>query len=331
MVLNNSLNPNSTQLFIKYGTNTFRPEIKYGNVVLDEAEVAIEDFGGKLETIQGDFEIRKTGNGNSGVYFSGDNLIYIGGNFVQTGGRFLGGCNGILTCHVSEDFILKGGEFNDVKSDNSKQKASLKMKVSGDVILLNGTFASDLSVTSEFILSGPGTSRWIQKPFCKVALGNVTIAQKHTLQIKGSAFGEISKGRIFQVSEGAEFFCEQVVIKGEGEFVLENNAMLGIGHAQGIYSHGAKGNIQTAKRSFNSGATYYYYTNSQPQETGVFQTVPNQKTIAKLVVHKTSTSQVLNLSQDLEVDSPCQVSLGDIRSNGFEIVVRDDISTAKLK
>lgn len=329
--LNNTLSPKSTQLFFKYGPNTFRPEIKYGNVVLDAVEVTTEDLGGKIETIQGDFEIRKTGKESNAVYFSGENSFCIHGNFVQTGGRFLGGYNGNLTCRVNEDFILKGGEFNDVKSGNSKQKATLKMYVSGDVILLNGIFLSDLSATSEFILSGAGTSRWIQKPLCKVALGNVTIAQKHALQIKGSTFGEISKRRIFQVSEGAEFFCEQVVIKGEGEFVLENNAMLGIGHAQGIYSVGNKGNIQTAKRSFSSGATYYYYTNSQPQETGVFQTVPNQQAIAKLVVNKTSTSQVLNLSQNLAIENPCLVTLGDIRSNGFELKVREEISTAKLK
>lgn len=328
--LNNTLNPRSTQLFFKYGANTFRPEIKYGNVVLDASEVTTEDLGGKLETIQGDFEIRKTGNGSQGIYFSGDNSLQINGNFVQIGGRFLGGYQGSFTCQVNEDFILKGGEFNDVKKDNSKQKATLKLNVSEDVILLNGTFVSDLSATSEFILTGPGSSRWIQKPVCRVTLGNVTIAKKHALQIKGDSFGEISKGRIFQVSDGAEFYCEQVVIKGEGAFVLESNAMLGIGHPQGIYSHGGKGNIQTAKRSFNSGATYYYYTSSQPQETGVFQTEPKQNVIAKLVVHKTSTSQVLNLSQNMMVESPCMVTLGDIRSNGFELKIREEISTAKL-
>ena len=328
--LNNTLNPNSTQVFFKYGPSTFRPEIEYGNVVLDAAEVATEDLGGKIETIQGDFEIRKTGKGNSGVYFSGVNSLVINGNFVQTGGRFLGSYNGSFTCQINEDFIIKGGEFNDVKADNAKQKASLKMSVSEDVILLNGTFVSDLSTSSEFILSGSGTSRWIQKPLCKVTLGNVTIANKHAMQIKGDSFGEIAKGRTFKVSEGAEFYCEQVVIKGDGEFVLENNALLGIGHAQGINSHGVKGNIQTAKRSFSSGATYYYYTNSQPQETGVFQTEPKQNVIAKLVVNKSTTSQVLNLSQDMVVESPCLVTLGDIRSNGFELKIREEISTAKL-
>ncbi|MBK9638430.1 MAG: hypothetical protein IPO63_11690 [Bacteroidetes bacterium] len=114
-------------------------------------------------------------------------------------------------------------------------------------------------------------------------------------------------------------YCEKVVVKGEGEFVLENNAMLAIGHPEGIYSSGSKGNIQTNERTFNSGATYYYYLNSNPQETGIFQTQPKQNVIGKLIVNKASTSQVLNLSQNLVLESPCMVTLGDIRSNGFEL------------
>ena len=165
---------------------------------------------------------------------------------------------------------------------------------------------------------------------CKVNLGNITVANTHVLQIKGEAFGDISKGYSFQISDGAELYCEKVVVKGEGEFVLENNAMLAIGHPEGIYSNGSKGNIQTAKRTFSSGATYYYYLNSHPQETGVFQTQPKQNVIGKLVVNKASTSQVLNLSQNLILESPCMVTLGDIRSNGFELKVKEAISTAKL-
>ncbi len=328
--LKNRLSPNSTQLFFKYGSSTFRPEINFGNLVLDATDVSSLDLGGKIEQIQGDFEIRKTGTELSGIFFSGNNSLNIKGSFIQMGGLFFGATNGILTCSVAQDFIFKGGEFYDVKLEKSKSKAGLKMNVKEDVILLNGIFTTDKSTTSEFILTGTGTSRWIQKPLCKAKLGNVTVANNHVLQIKGETFGDISKGHTFQISEGAELYCEKVVVKGEGEFVLENNAMLAIGHPEGIYSNGSKGNIQTEKRSFNSGATYYYYLNSNPQETGVFQTQPKQNVIGKLVVNKAGTSQVLNLSQNLVLESPCMVTLGDIRSNGFELKVKEAVSTAKL-
>jgi len=326
----NKLNPGSTQLFFKYGPNTFRPEIFFGNLVLDASEVLTEDLGGMIEHIQGDFEIRKTGSENSGIYFKGNNKLSIGGNFIMAGGNFYGASNGILECSVAEDFIVKGGVFNDVKSTSNKTGTAMKMQVMGDVILLNGVFATDKSITSEFVMSGPGTSRWIQKPLCKVALGNVTVAAKHSVLLKGEVFGEISQGRSLQINEDAEFFCEQVIVKGEGTFTLLKNAVLAIGHSEGIYSKGAKGNIQTAKRLFHSGATYYYYTASNPQESGVFETYPNNKTVAKLIVNKASTSQVLNLSQDFVVGNSCKVTLGDIRNNGFELKLASESSTAKV-
>ena len=328
--LKNRLSPKSTQLFFKYGANTFRPEINFGNLVFDAVDVSSIDLGGKVEQIQGDFEIRKTGKDLSGIFFSGNSTLNIHGSFIQMGGLFFGASNGNLTCSVAQDFILKGGEFYDAKMDKNRQKATLKMNVKEDVILLSGIFSTDRSATSEFIMSGPGTSRWIQKPMCKVLLGNVTVANNHVLQIKGEIFGDVSKGRTFQINEGAELFCEKVVVKGDGEFVLENNAMIAIGHPEGIYSIGSKGNIQTEKRTFNSGATYYYYLNSNPQETGIFQTQPKQNVIGKLVVNKAGTSQVLNLSQNLVLESPCMITLGDIRSNGFELKVKEVISTAKL-
>jgi hypothetical protein len=328
--LKNRLSPKSTQLFFKYGSNTFRPEINFGNLVLDAVDVSSIDLGGKVEQIQGDFEIRKTGKDLSGIFFTGSNSLNIHGSFIQMGGLFFGATNGNLTCSVGQDFILKGGEFYDAKMDKTKQKAALKMHVKEDVILLSGIFTTDRSATSEFIMSGSGTSRWIQKPLCKANLGNVTVANNHVLQIKGEIFGNISKGSTFQISDGAELYCEKVVVNGEGEFVLENNTMLAIGHPEGIYSSGSKGNIQTEKRTFNSGATYYYYLNSNPQETGIFQTQPKQNVIGKLVVNKAGTSQVLNLSQNLVLESPCMITLGDIRSNGFELKVKEVISTAKL-
>ncbi len=328
--LKNTLSPKSTQLFFKYGKSTFRPEINFGNLVLDASDVSSIDLGGKVEQIQGDFEIRKTGKDLSGIFFSGNSSLKIQGSFIQMGGLFLGAANGILNCSIAQDFILKGGEFYDTKRDNEMQKAALMINVMEDVILLNGIFNTDKSASSEFIMSGIGTSRWIQKPMCKANLGNITVANKHVLQIKGETFGDISKGYTFQICEGAELYCEKVVVKGDGEFVLEDNAMLAIGHPEGIYSNEPKGNIQTKERSFNSGATYYYYMNCNPQETGVFQTQPKQNVIGMLVVNKSSTSQVLNLSQNFFIESPCKVTLGDIRSNGFELKVKEATSTAKL-
>ncbi|MBK9638428.1 MAG: hypothetical protein IPO63_11680 [Bacteroidetes bacterium] len=119
--LKNTLCPKSTQLFFKYGTSTFRSEINFGNLVLDAADVSSIDLGGKVEHIQGDFEIRKTGKDLSGIFFSGNSTLNIHGSFIQMGGLFFGASSGNLTCSVDQDFILKGGEFYDSKWIRIKQ------------------------------------------------------------------------------------------------------------------------------------------------------------------------------------------------------------------
>jgi Invasin, domain 3/Bacterial Ig-like domain (group 1)/Cadherin-like domain len=52
--------------------------------------------------------------------------------------------------------------------------------------------------------------------------------------------------------------CGANQITGAGTFTLDSGATLGIGDANGITSSGATGNIQTATRSFSTGASYVY-------------------------------------------------------------------------
>ncbi|MBL7924770.1 MAG: hypothetical protein JNL88_11275 [Bacteroidia bacterium] len=309
----------SSQVFFRYGSLTFRKEIEFGNLVLDAEESTVEDLGGKITRVKGDFEIRKTGSSPRGIVFTGNTALQIDGNFIQTGGIFSGSENGTASFTVGGDLILKGGKFTDVAT--SKSASALQLKIVGDLILLNGSFITDISKMSSILITGPGNSRWLQKPACQVRLGNMILSDRHSLQIKGDEFGEISKDRSFTVTQGAELYCEQVEIKGDGAFILEDKAVLGIGHAEGIYTHGDLGNIQTAKRLYHSGATYYYYTSSQPQQTGVFATYPRNNAVFRLIVNKTSPTQVLNLSQNLSVEDQCKVNLGDLRYNGFELKV----------
>lgn len=309
--------PGSSQVFFKYGPSTFRKEISFGNLSIDADEAEAADVGSKIEKIKGDFEIRKTGKSKVGISFSGNSNLDIGGSFIITGGIFSGANKGVLMCSVNDDFIVKGGQFMD--TDNAKSNGSMKLRINGDVILLSGSLSAAISSNSEVIMEGNGISRWIQKPTCSVTLGNLTLTKKRNLIIKGDQFGEIAANRTFNVTDGAELMCEQVVVSGKGAFNLGDNSLLGIGHVEGIYSKGNMGNIQTANRKFHSGATYYYYTSSQPQQTGVFTTYPKENAVYRLVVNKAHSSQVLNLSQNLSVDDQCKVNLGDLRFNGFEL------------
>ncbi len=312
-----ALAPHSSQLFFNYSDITFDGLTSFGNLVIDAMRGGDLDLGGKVSQVKGDFEIRRTRQGKRGISFTGNNMLSVDGSFVMTGGNFSGANSGSLTMQVGKSFILKGGNFTDITG--SSKDAVCKLSIGTDVLLLGGVMNTAVSQLSTLSFTGEGITRWVQKASCTATVGNTMIGAKHTLAIKGEKFAEVAKARTLTVGEGGELMCESVVIGGKGEFVLSDKAVLGIGHTEGIYSEGDHGNIRTAIRKYHSGATYYYYTDSQPQQTGVFTTYPKQNSVYKLIVNKTQSTHVVNLSQSLSVDSQCKVNLGDLRNNGFQL------------
>lgn len=310
------LDRNSSQVYFQYSPLSFRPDVQFGHLILDAADAPPTDLNGRIRSIQGNWEIRRTGPSERGVFFSGHNKIAIGGDLIQTGGVFSGALTGELECMVKGNFIMKGGAFLD---GQGKEGASFQLVFERDVMMLGGTFETDNNPISLLRFTGKNQSRWIQKQECGVQLGDVQIDGGHSLVIKGSRMGAISKGRNLTVREGGELYCDQGVLTGEGGFILDTRSTLGIGHPEGIFSKGNRGNVQTESRNFHSDATYLYYTASHPQQTGVFLTQPRNNVVRRLLVNKASPSQVVQLSQDIFVEEQCKVNLGDLRQNGFEL------------
>ena len=61
------------------------------------------------------------------------------------------------------------------------------------------------------------------------------------------------------------------IISGAGAFVMKDDGILGVGHALGITSSGATGNIQTTTRDYNFGSNNngnFIYNGSAGQVTG---------------------------------------------------------------
>lgn len=294
---------------------SFRPDVTYGHLVIDDADMDLADLSGRITSIAGDFELRRTGS--SPVHFSDKNPLRIGGSLVLAGGSLTGSSSGNWYCSVGKDLIVKGGTF----CDAAKAGASTTLDIAGDIMLLNGKMMFNSDRDSRLQIAGSDESRWIQRTNCKVTLGNVKIIAGKMLSLKGSSFGELSQGSTLTVSEGASLMCGQTVVLGPGNFVLEDKGSIGIGHPDGIWSKGSKGNIQTGKRVFSSGGIYLYYTGSQPQQTGVFSTSPVENQIYRLVISKAYPSQAVLLSQNLNIADHCRISLGDVRENGFRLTL----------
>ena len=315
----------SNQTFFQYGLATFPYTVKWGNVIIDASTPLDIDIQKNFSYVQGDLELRKTGssigsNGDQGLFCAEEDTLHIAGSLIVSGGKFYGmrsDKNKTLYVEIGKDLIVKSGLLTD--ADARKNAGHTVMKISGDVLLMGGTMKFNNGNGSKMIFEGNRISRWIQNPTCEVTLGNIEIKNMHDVILKGEKMGDLGEKCIIDVQSGGRLFCGVNKVTGAGDFLLQDNATLGIGDPEGIYTTGKKGNILTNGRIFHSGANYFYYTNSQPQISGIFITRPELNTVRRIILDKDQTSQTLALSQDFNVTDEVKINKGDIRQSGHEL------------
>ena len=286
--------------------------------------------------MQGNLEIAST-NGNV-LYVEGNDVMNIKGNLVLAGGIFEGvrGNNSNLKINIGGDLMVKGGVLKDVENSYTSN-ASTTINLTGNVTIAAGQvrFANSENGKSEinFIGKENKSVRWTQKNKADVELGNINIKAEKELYVKGDLIGDIGKGRTFTVEANAKLLCNNYPVTGEGKFVLADRATIAIGNAKGINSTGDEGNIQTATRIFNSGATYVYYTNSSPQQTGNFTTTPVDGKIRNMIIRKENASQTVLLSRSFDVSELAKLSLGtlDKGQHNIKMDITSDATVALVK
>ena len=307
--------PGSYQVFFNYSEKTFCRPIEFGSVILDAQAAGETAIHPENLRVKGDLEFRKTGSKWVSLS-SGETSV--DGDLIISGGSFRIGTEGGVHLKVGGDFKVFSGRMSDFNGS-----AYSRLDVCGDIMLLGGQIDLSHSDDSELNLCGSKLSRWIQRDSCRLMLGNVTVLPGHVLVWKGTRVGPMSDNAEWRVEPGAELHCGTAVLDGKGDFLLDDMAVLSIGHPEGIYSTGRKGNIQTSGRQFHSGAIYSYDGTAHPQSTGEFKTSPRQHAVRRLIVNKHSTASVLHLSQDLVVEEQCRVQSGDLRQNGFSLTLPD--------
>src|SRR6185437_11981040 len=93
--------------------------------------------------------------------------------------------------------------------------------------------------------------------------GTVAAATYNSITVNAPAVvtltGNVTINGFVVVNNGGTLNMGTSIISGPGTFTLNSGGILGIGHANGITSSGASGNVQgVGARSFNSGASYVY-------------------------------------------------------------------------
>ena len=304
----------SNQIFSQYGKSTFPRGINWGNFIVDAVSPVNMDLQSCVNTIQGNFEVRKTAKDNY-LYIGGPDTINIGGNLMINGGIFMGIAGtgkGKLVINLQHDLIIRSGSFHDAGFISNELAGSI-LNIKGDVSLLGGVFDYNRSKKGNSminigLLNQP--SHWMQKSSCEVTLCNLLVSQNCELAIVGDKIGEIAGGRKLTVSKNGRLMCGKNQVTGEGGFELDDFATLGIGNENGIYSEEKKGNIITHDRMFHSGAYYLFYMGENPQQTGVFSTQPLPNTVRSIIIQKEKNTQSVALSQDMTVIEGIKINKG---------------------
>ena len=306
----------SVQVISRMGNASFVHVSSLGSFRIEVDPDTYLPKGVTLPEIKGDLILQSTGTG--GFVPSSDAALNVGGDLVMDGGEFAGPQQGVLRLNVDGRLIMRKGAFCDARNTSTATTIS----VNGDVILLGGRFDFRQSANSLLQVGAAGvtSARWIQREGCSVQLGNMRVPSGRSLSIKGAGLGPLVRNRKFEVQSGAELLCEQAVVSGDGSFVLSDGATIGIGHQDGLHSKSNAGNVRTAERIYHAGATYLFYTESDPQVTGKFETWPANQAIRRMVVKKAFPSQAVWLSQDIRLAEPCRVTMGDVRPNGFALL-----------
>lgn len=315
----------SNQTFYQYGKTTFQDNIQWGNLTVDATSPVNIDLENCINNIQGNFEVKKTAKDNY-IYIGAADTINIGGNLAITGGRFMGIAGpgkGMLVINLQHDLIVRSGAIHDA-GFISNETAGTILNIKGDVALLSGTFDFNRSKrgnSSINIGSLDKTCHWMQKTACEITLGNTNVSQSCELELMGDKFGEIAAGRKLTVSRFGRLMCGKNQVTGDGGFELEDFATLGIGHADGICSEDAVGNIITHDRLFHSGAYYYYYLGESPQQTGMFVTQPLPNTVRAIIVQKDKNSQTVSLSHEIAVIENVKINKGDLDQRRGKLIL----------
>lgn len=264
-VPNATWGPSST-LKITGVTNT-DPDVQsqtFGNVIYDcPSQTANLDFKDKLLDIDGDFTVVNTGSGSIKFDKSSTNqILYVGGNYSQTGGTLKMTNQGNWNLDITGNFSLSGGTFIQAGTDGVPT-----LYVHGNMSISGGTFDAS-QYTGNTATKGVGTVNLygnlsqtggtITETATNVGKGDFYFAKSGTQTFIATG-GTISNTVDFTVNSGSTLDMGTYIIPGSGAFTLASGGTLNIGSSVGISSSGATGNVQnTGARNFSTGGNYTY-------------------------------------------------------------------------
>ncbi len=318
--------PRSTAILADFSAVTFSEKIKWGNLIIDSDSGATTDFGTSLNEIRGDFEIRKTGTSGY-LYTSQDCSMRIEGDFVISGGTIHMAPKGNqVLIKIDGAFVVRDGIFSDLAS--SKQRSangSVTIFTGYRFMLKSGTFT--LNSPASAIVTGSRKLDWIQT-HCEVILPSIRVLEGCTLLVKADTIGPFASHQQLLINKGGVFDAGSAIVSGEGAFTLLGGSVFMTSHPEGINSDTSLGNIRTSKRHFDSDASYVFYGSARIQQTGSFNTQPEQGVVRDFTIMKEHPGDVVVLSQPLKIRGVFYKKTGSLNKQAHEFAYTRTVTGA---
>jgi hypothetical protein len=245
---------------------------------------------------------------------TGTHTINVAGNLevVQTGTgalAFIAATSATLNLNIGGNFIMAAGT---VYMNNSTTSSVTNMNLAGSFLKTGGNFQRNNS-TGTGIQTLNFTNNSTNKVFTNSngdfnTTGiNINVNANAIVTLNSSI--EMAAGRTLAIANGGALYMQDKLVFGDGNFSLGNNAnsKLGIGHANGIATTGAVGNVQVSgTRTFGANASYIY-TGTVAQVTGnalpatinasAFLKIDNTSAAGVTLTQATTINGYLELSQ----------------------------------
>lgn len=106
-------------------------------------------LGGNINTVNGNFTVSSTGTGSTALGNTGAGNLTIGGNYIQTGGTFIGSIDAARVVTINGNLSLSGGTFNLNSGGNA-----VTVNVAGNFSHTAGTITESGSGTAIITMNG---------------------------------------------------------------------------------------------------------------------------------------------------------------------------------
>ncbi|MFN0188987.1 MAG: T9SS type A sorting domain-containing protein [Bacteroidia bacterium] len=295
-----------------------------GNVNLTSSWFTVSSGSGACNmTINGDLNI------SGGVFWSNEdvtnNTMTINGNYTQTDGVFIGtDWTAATTINIAGNIAISGNvgtsycvltSSSGLCTFNVDGSSSI---TGGNLLLTEEANEGIFNIKNNFTYSGGYVWEASTTHVGQINFNGTGIQQ---CNVTANTFNNVN----YTVKTNATLQMANATsyLNGDGNFILEAGAKLGIKSTDGITSSGATGHIQTATRNFNTGADYEYNGISlQSTGSGLPSSVRN------LTINNGSH---IILTNSVNADNQLNLLVGNVTTGSNSITLgTSDVSTGTL-